>query len=354
MHCDLKPNNILMDLVQTSKIKIIPVIGDFGMAQIIKPEESNTTCKQKPMIQALPYQAPEVLCSNIAFAENEPKRQLVESSEMSKSKKKRMKLRAPGTIICKSGVYDEAVDIWSMGVIIIRILLDGRTPSDEMDTSRAPQHFEKYQAVVESRESFMKWAMSDKDSWKDTMDWMSGQEDQAILSQLLEVARQCLTINPIKRPSAERILKMPPFSPPIPVPKDGTLVVDDDLYFANYRRHILSKFGCHSSTHEIANRIRQEFETSENKPVTKSRSTELAYMAACCILAIKFNEPKLIISGRERYTSYNEAIAPFVLVSGSVQELLDAEIAVVAAIGFKIPFLKQEYQIRNNDLNDNL
>lgn len=361
MHCDLKPNNILMDIVECDdKLDIVPVVADFGMSQLIKSEEARTICKQKPMIQALPYQAPEVLCSTLAFCEDTPppsKESATITSIpvlMSKSKKRRQKVeqKHKAQLPSKTGVYDESVDIWSMGVIIIRILLDGRTPSDELDIKNATKHFEIYKNIVGTREDFMRWVTSDKESFQDTMNWLSGPEEKVILSDLLEIARLCLTINPTKRPSAEQILKMPPFTPRNKnlrkMTMDSSLFVDDDSYFANYRRHILTKFGCHSSTHEIANSIRREFETSKNKPVVSTRHQQLSIMAACCILAIKFNEPRLLINERERYTTYNEAIAPFVLVSGSVQELLDAEILVVETIGFKIPFLRDKFSIHGS------
>lgn len=368
MHCDLKPNNILMDIVETDeKLTILPVVADFGMSQLIKPEETSTNSKQKPMIQALPYQAPEVLCSVLAFSEETPapskETKAITSIPvlMSKSKKRRQKMEQKvenkkSVLPSKTGVYDEAVDIWSMGVIIIRILLDGRTPSDELDVKHAIKHFETYRSVVGSREEFMRWVTSDKDSFQDTLNWLSGPEEKIILSDLLEIARLCLTMNPTKRPSAEQILKMPPFTPRNKnlrnMTMDSSLFVDDDSYFANYRRHILTKFGCHSSTHEIANSIRKSFETSKNKPVITTRHQQLSIMAACCILAIKLNEPKLLINDRERYTTYNEAIAPFVLVSGSTQELLDAEILVISTIGFKIPFLRDKFSIYGVDKNE--
>jgi serine/threonine protein kinase len=193
IHGDIKPDNVLLNNViqvnpTTGKKTITthPLLADFGMAQTIKTDERQCTSKQKCDIQPLPYRAPEVLSSGD------------------------QKFRHLGR--SRFGEYDQGIDIWSFGVVLLRVLLDGRTISHELDPAMASKHFERFSEVMRTPKAFIRWVVKDQRVWEQTRHRFRGRNDQRILVALLNIGYLCLTMDPKQRPSAEALLHMRPFA----------------------------------------------------------------------------------------------------------------------------------------------
>jgi len=176
IHCDMKPENVLLDVKYSAKI------ADFGLSKLLNKEQTRTDTNVRGTIG---YMAPEWL---------------------------------------KRGPVTAKVDVYSFGVMLLEIICGRR----HIDSNRVEEESEKDDLLLSN------WVLSCVISGK--LEMVVGHEPEALsdfkrFERMALVGLWCINLVPILRPSMKKVLQMLEGTVEVGIPPQ----VYDDV--SNYRKH---------------------------------------------------------------------------------------------------------------------